>query len=321
PGFDRWVSFKGQGVFNDPVLNLDGTVEKTPGYITDLLSDHAVAFVKKQRERPFCLTLAHKAVHGPFTPAARHANLYENDPITRTRGCQDTNEGKPILKREVLNPMGRKLPTPGPGTGSGDGLIRNQLRCVASIDEGVGRLLEALRETGQLDRTVVLFTSDNGYFWGEHGLGDKRAAYEESIRIPLLVRYPALARAGTEVQEPVLNVDVAPFFLELGGATIPEEVQGRSFAGLLRGQKQGWRTSAYLEYFHEPQFPRIPMWKAVRTDRWKLIHYPDIEDADELYDLQADPDELQNRIREPQAEAALRELIAELAKLGPRDAG
>ncbi len=321
PGFDRWVSFKGQGVYQDCPLNVDGQPQKSAGYITDVLTDRTVEFLRRKHDRPFCVTLAHKAIHGPFTPAPRHAELYANDPIQRTPGCRDTNEGKPVLTRPVTNPMGRALPPARPGGGSGDMLIRNQLRCLASIDEGVGRVLDALRETGQLDRTMVVFTSDNGYFWGEHGLGDKRAAYEEALRIPMLVRYPPLAKAGSEVREAVLNVDLAPTFLELGGAAIPEEVQGRSFADLLRGRARDWRASALFEYFEERQFPRIPTWQAVRSARWKYIHYPAVENADELYDLQADPDELHNRIRDAAAAGALQELKAELERLAPKDQG
>ncbi len=310
PGFDRWVSFKGQGQFVDPVLNLDGKAGKAEGYVTDLLGDHAVEFVRRDHKKPFALYLAHKAVHGPFTPAERHKALFADQAIPRSPGTKDTLEGKPALTRKVGD-----LQPPRPGSGPGDELVRNQLRCLTSIDEGVGRILNALEEKKQLDDTVVIFTSDNGYFWGEHGLGDKRAAYEESIRIPLLVRYPKMIKPGTVVEQTAINLDVAPTVLELGGAEIPKAVQGRSLVPLFKGDTKGWRTSLLAEYFAEPRFPRVPSWQAVRTQRWKYIRYPDLEGMDELYDLKADPHELKNVVKDAGAAAALTEMKDELRRL------
>jgi len=306
PGFDRWVSFKGQGQYVDPVLNEDGAAAKVPGYITDLLTDRAVEFIRRDHTKPFLVYLAHKAVHGPFTPAERHRALYESAAITRAPNAQDTLAGKPALRRPADNPA---------GTGPGDAVIRNQLRALVAVDEGVGRILKSLEETGRLDDTVVVFASDNGYFWGEHGLGDKRAAYEESIRIPLLVRYPKRVKAGKVLDAPVLNVDLAPTLLELAGAPPLARGHGRSFAALLGGGRAAWRTSFLAEYFAEPQFPRIPSWQAVRGERWKYIHYTELDGMDELYDLKADPGELQNRIGDPAAAAALRAMKEELERL------
>ena len=310
PGFDRWVSFRGQGAHVNPVLNIDGKVTKVEGYTTDILTEHAVAFLKQPRHKPFALYLAYKAVHGPFTPADRHKALYADDPITRPPSVHDTLDGKPVIQRKI---EGQK--PPGPGTGPGELLIRNQLRMLAAIDEGVGRLLKTLEETKQLDRTLLIFTSDNGYFWGEHGLGDKRAAYEESIRVPLLVRCPALARPGTVRDELVLNIDIAPTLLDLAGVEVPKTMHGRSLVPLLRGNAGGWRTAFLAEYFAEPKFARIPTWQAVRTVRWKYIRYPDYAGMDELYDLHADPHELKNLVQDPHAQAALKELRAELERL------
>jgi arylsulfatase A-like enzyme len=171
PGFDRWVSFRGQGVYVDPLLNIDGQAEKKSGYISDLLSDYAVEFVKRPHTKPFALYLAHKAVHGPFTPAERHKGLYAVDPIPRRPNVQDNLEGKPAVTRPVEG-----KPAAQQGTMSGDDLIRNQLRVLTAVDEGIGRILKALEETGRLDSTMVVFTSDNGYFWGEHALGLRRVA-------------------------------------------------------------------------------------------------------------------------------------------------
>ncbi len=192
PGFDHWVSFKGQGVYTDPAINVDGKLSTVSGYMTDILNDHAVAFLEKPHTKPFLLYLAHKAVHGPFTPAVRHRDLYQGATIPHVPSADDTLEGKPMLRRKVDAPstkkaFAKKKQGGQPGGGGHNGIALNQLRALASIDEGVGRILKILEQTRQLDKTVIIFTSDNGYLWGEHGLGDKRVAYEESIRIPLLV--------------------------------------------------------------------------------------------------------------------------------------
>lgn len=309
PGFNRWVSFRGQGQYVDPLLNIDGKRIQAEGYMTDLLSGHAVDFIKKPHAKPFLLYVAHKAVHGPFTPAERHKALYADQAIPRAPNTRDTLDGKPNLQRKIEN-----APQLGPGTGSGDELIRNQMRALAAVDEGVDRILKTLEETGQLDKTIVVFTSDNGYFWGEHGLGDKRAAYEESIRIPLLIRYPKLIPAGSVRRQMVLNVDFAPTMLSLAGLPVPAGLHGRSLLPLLRSGKAAWRKSILTEYFMERQAPRFPTWQSVRTERWKYIQYI-THDFDELYDLQADPYEMKNLAGEPKAQGALKQMKAELAKL------
>jgi N-acetylglucosamine-6-sulfatase len=163
-----------------------------------------------------------------------------------------------------------------------------------------------LRDTRQIDNTVVIFTSDNGYFWGEHALGDKRAAYEESIRIPLTVRYPKLFRGGARRPEMVLNIDLAPTILELAGVKPPPALAGRPLGGRTA------RRSFLAEYFAEPNFPRIPSWQALRTDRWKYIHYTGVEGMDELYDLVSDPYEMTNVIVDPAAQKTLRQMQLEL---------
>lgn len=310
PGIDRWVSFKGQGAHVDPAINVDGKEEKVKGYMSDLLTDHAAEFVRRDHGKPFALYLAHKAVHGPFLPAERHKGLYADSAVERTPGCNDKMEGKPALTRKIENQK-----PPGPGTGPGDELVRNQLRMMAAIDEGLGKILAALEETKKLDSTMVVFTSDNGYFWGEHGLGDKRAAYEEAIRIPFLVRYPPLAKAGSVVEGAVLNVDVAPTFLDLAGAKVPDNIHGRSILPLLRGEAASWRASFVAEYFEEKQFGRVPSWVCLRSDRWKYIRYPGLQGMDELYDLKADPAELRNLIADPAAQEMLAALKEELARL------
>ncbi|MBL8213254.1 MAG: sulfatase [Bryobacterales bacterium] len=313
PGFDRWVSFRGQGVFNDPPLNIDGERVQKKGYITDLLSDYAVEFIEKPHTKPFAVYLAHKAVHGPFTPAERHAQAYANAKIERAASAQDTLEGKPMLQRPYNQPPPKKAPGQRVG-GPTDDVIKDQMRCLLSIDEGLGRILQALEKTKALDNTLVLFTSDNGYFWGEHRLGDKRAAYEESIRIPMVARFPKLIKPGRRAGEMVLNIDIAPTMLEMAGAKPHPQVQGRSLVPLFKGNAKNWRRSFLCEYFYEKQFPRIAAWEAVRTERWKYIHYFDLSNADELYDLKADPMEMKNVIGESGAQKELEGLKKELER-------
>lgn len=318
PGFDRWVSFRGQGVYENPALNVDGQRLTRDGYVTDLLSDYAVEFVKKPHASPFCLYLAHKAVHGPFTPAARHASLFAGQPIQRTANAQDKLEGKPMLRRPLPDTPLKKMRGPGqlPG-GLPDELIRNQMRCLLSIDEGVGRIVEALNQQKILDNTLLIFTSDNGYLWGEHGLGDKRAAYEESIRIPLVARYPKLIRAGRQIDGMALNIDIAPTMLEAAGLQPHPQMQGRSLLPLLQGRAGNWRKSILCEYFMEQQFARVASWEAVRTERYKLIRYPGLQNMDELYDLQQDPGEMRNLIDDPARRRTLTLLQQELAGYPP----
>lgn len=302
PGFDRWVVFKGQGRYENPVFNIDGVQTKTTGYVTDLITDYAVEFIRQDRgDKPFALYVGHKAVHGPFHPAPRHKELYADDPLPEYPGEKDDLKGKPAITRKVA-----EMEPGHPAYGVSDSLIRNQLRSIVSVDDGVGRILQALQETGKLDNTLVIFTSDNGFFWNEHRLGDKRAAYEESIRIPLVMRYPALINAGSVIKPMVLNIDIAPTVLELAGAQPVEGMHGRSLVPLLKDQQAKWRTSVLLHYYLEEKYPNIPTWQSVRTDNWKYIHYPDHPGMDELYDLQQDPHELTNRINDP---AAIRELV------------
>lgn len=325
PGFDRWVSFKGQGVFENPVLNIDGKAKPTTGYMTDLLNQHAVDFIKAPHEKPFLLYLAHKAVHGPATPAERHKNLYAGAKFSSQPNVNSDLANKPALtflrtnnvaaaparranKRNPNAQARRQVPP----AGAHEKTILNQLRTLAAVDDGVGDILKALTESGQLDRTLVIFTSDNGYFWGEHTLGDKRWAYEESIRDPLLMRYPPLIKAGTQLDQMVMNIDIAPTLLDLAKAPVPSTMQGQSFLPLLQGKKPHWRTSFLTEYFEEMMYARTPTWSAVHGERWKYIHYPKLTGMDELYDLKNDPYEMKNVIGEKSAAKPLRQMQAEL---------
>jgi N-acetylglucosamine-6-sulfatase len=183
------------------------------------------------------------------------------------------------------------------------------------VDEGVGEIFKVLERTKQLDNTLVIFSSDNGFFWGEHGLADKRWPYEESIRDPFLMRLPRLIKPGSTFDQLVLNIDLAPTLLELAGAPIPKSIQGRSLLPLLGDPKTAWRSSFFCEYFQEKPYPQTPTWQAVRSQDWKYIHYPDLKDMDELYEIRADPAELKNRIKDERAQTKLADLKTELEKM------
>jgi N-acetylglucosamine-6-sulfatase len=322
PGFNHWVSFKGQGVYHDPEINVNGVTTKVNGYTTDILNDHAVEFLKRKRSAPFLLYLAHKAVHpeltqyadgsvsdvngGQFIPAERHKNLYAGMPVPRRPNAHGGAAGKPALERKIgdLPPLSVK-------TGTDDETIRNRLRVLAAAEEGVGRILQVLEQSGQLDKTIFVFTSDEGYFYGEHGLSfERRLAYEESARIPLLMRYPALIRPGTVIDAMTLNLDLAPTLLEMAGAEALPNVDGRSLMPLLRGDTKVLRSSFQIEYFSDKVFPRVANmgYRCLRTEGWKYIHYTELTGMDELYDLARDPYEMTNLINDPGAQSVLAHL-------------
>ena len=312
PGFDYWAVFKGQGKYIDCPLNINGTQTPIKGYITDVITDQAVEFIKKDRkDKPFALYVGHKAVHSPYQPADRHKDLFKDDPLPQRPDVQDRdNKGKPALTRKVADP-----PKDHPAYGVSDDIIRDQLRCIAAVDEGVGRILKALEETSQLDNTLIVFASDNGYLWNEHHLGDKRAAYEESIRVPLLMRYPKLIKPGTKIDQMVLNIDLAPTFIELAAAEPIKDSRGQSIVPLFKGDASHWRNAALFEYFLEKAYANIESWQAVRTADWKYIHYTDLQGMDELYDLKSDPYEMNNLIGDQANAKQLESLKEELAKL------
>ena len=329
PGFDRWVSFKGQGSYLDPEINEDGNDKNPRGYITDILNGYAVEFIRRRHDKPFLVYLAHKAIHPEvmqhgdgsvnldhaerFIPAERHKELYTGKKIRRRPSAMKPPTGKPALQRPIDD-----LPPLGANTATRDEAVLGRLRSLMAVEEGVKEIFRALQETGQLDNTVIVLSSDNGYFNGEHGLSvERRLAYEESIRMPLLVRYPKVIKAGTVRDEFALNIDVAPTLLELAGVTVPTAVQGRSLVPLLKGGNTEWRNSFLIEYYSDRVFPRIRKmgYKAVRNERWKYIHYFELEGMDELYDLRSDPFEMKNIINQPDAAEALNRMKQEMKRL------
>lgn len=326
PGFNSWTCLLGQGTSNDATMNVDGKVVKTKGYVTDMLSERAVEYIKRPHKKPFLLFFAHKALHpetaqaadgklsdpaaSNFIPAARHRNLYSGTPIPRRPNIDDTLEGKPALRQEIPG-----LPPLSAATGSSDEAILGRLRMLAAVDESTGALLKALEETGQLDNTLIVVTGDEGYFYGEHGLSvERRLAYEESIRIPLLMRLPTLIAAGAKRDQVVTTLDLAPTLLELGGATVPSAYQGHSLVPLLKQNGPEIRDAFLIEYYTDTVFPRVRNmgYQAVRTNDWKYIHYVDLKDADELYDLNRDPYEMRNLIGNSKLADRMRAKLAQM---------
>lgn len=330
PGFNHWVSMKGQGTSFDPVLNENGQRIKYTGHTTDVLNQKVNAFVKQKREKPFCIYIAHKALHpeltqrddgsitdpsaAKFMPADRHKSLYTNDAILRRLNVLDNLEGKRALQRTIpgLPPLSRE-------TGTSDEVIRDRLRMLAGIDDGVGMLWKLLKDQGQLDNTVFVFTSDHGYWYGEHGLSvERRLPYEEGIRVPLLVRYSPLVKAGTLIDQFAVSVDLAPTILDFAHVKADQKYDGQSLVPLLKGESPpDWRKTFLIEYNSDTVFPRLVKmgYKAVRTPRWKYIQFNELEGMDELYDIQNDPYEMKNMIDLPQSETTILKLQNELKRL------
>jgi len=300
PGFDRWVSFNGQGHYERNTFNVDGEWVLEQGYVTDVLTRYAIDFLDRDRDRPFLLVLAHKAVHAPFVPAPRHAALYEDAPIATPESTPEALAAQPD--------WGGREPER-----DSVAFQREYARTLAAVDESTGAILDRLRASGLLDDTVVVYASDNGFLAGEHGgLWDKRAAYDPSIRVPLLIRYPARVPQGATNDALALNIDLLPTLLELAGVPVPPEVQGESLLPVLDGAPG--REAFLYEYFAEQG--EVPTTLAVRSHRWKYVTYPDQPELGaELYDLRADPGELANLAGESGFATVTDSLRAELDSL------
>jgi N-acetylglucosamine-6-sulfatase len=331
PGFDHWVAMPGQGEAIDPSLNVDGERVHAKGYTTDLLTDYVERFMDGPSDRPFLVYLAHKAIHpnviqrddgsvvpipgqpGGFVAAERHRGRYLGRVMPRRPSAFKPPVGKPALLRHI-----DKLPPLGPKTATSDDEIRGRLEMLLGVDDSLGRILGALERKGILDNTMIVFTSDHGYFYGEHGLNEeRRLAYEETIRIPLVIRYPRLAMAGSTPPEMALSLDIAPTLLDVAGLLPAPEIQGRSLVPVLKNEARDWRTSFLIEYFTDTVYPRIRNmgYVAVRTSRHKYIQYRELQGMDELYDLDRDPYEQSNIIDRSEARDVLQQTQAELQRL------
>ncbi len=310
PGFDKWVSFEGQGhyypgLINGEInkLNVDGKHVPQKGYITDELTDYAIDWLDTlDQEKPFFLYLSHKAVHARFLPAERHKNIYADKKVKMPDNMANTAEnykGKPRWVKDQRSSW-HGVDYPYHGQLDVAQYKMEYHRTITAVDDSVGRVRDWLKDNNLDENTIVMLMGDNGFLFGEHGLIDKRNAYEESMRVPLLATGPGFEQ-GKVVTEVVANLDIAPTILSLAGIESPEHFQGRSFTKLANGEKldKPWNNEFAYEYFWEFNFPHTPTTFAVRTDKFKLIQYHGIWDQEELYDMVNDPKEMNNLINDP----------------------
>jgi N-acetylglucosamine-6-sulfatase len=323
PGFDRWVSFLGQGHYLPPspdyTLNVDGERVKQKGYITDELTDYAIDWLKQQQpdEQPFFMYLSHKAVHANFTPAPQYADTLADLPFTRPASEANTEanyRGKPRWLRDQRNSW-HGVDFPYHSELDIERYYKRYCETLRSVDDSIGRVLGQLEAMGMLDDTLVLYMGDNGFMFGEHGLIDKRVAYETSIRVPMLMQCPALFEGGTVVEEMVANIDVGPTIMEAMGLATPPHMDGRSFLPLARGKRIPWREHFLYAYYWEKNFPQSPTVFSLRGDRYKYITYYGLWDVDELYDLQEDPGETTNLLYDPEHRATARRMEDRLYRM------
>lgn len=354
-GFDYWQVLPGQGAYYNPPMIENGKPVKHDGYVTDVITDLSLDWLKnRDKTKPFMLMCQHKAPHREWEPALRHLN-HDNDRVYeepetlfdtfagRSKALSDHDMGieRTMTERDL------KLVAPGNLTPdqrkywdeyyeprnakyraanlSGKELVKwryqrymhDYLGCVKGVDESVARVLEFLDKEGLAENTVVICSSDQGFYLGEHGWFDKRWIFEESLRTPFLVRWPGVAKAGGVDGHIVSLLDLAQTFLDIAGVSQPADMQGRSLVPLFKGESPAdWRKSFYYHYYEFPTPHRVRPHYGVITDRYKLVHYykPDVDDWD-LLDRQADPLEVKNFYNDPAYADTVKELKAELARL------
>lgn len=369
-GFDFWKIVPGQGDYYNPVfINQDTSRVQEHGYITNLITDHAIDWMESQRDtlKPFCLLIHHKAIHRNWMPDTCHFALYEDKTFPMPENFYDTYEGRPAaaaqemsidkdmdmiydlkmlrpdkksrLKGMYENIIGRMDESQRAAWDKvydpiiedfykknlkGKDLVewkyqrymRDYAKTVKSLDENVGRVLDYLEEKGLLDNTLVVYTSDQGFYMGEHGWFDKRFMYEESMHTPLVMRLPKGFDRRGDISELVQNIDYGPTFLDLAGVKVPEDMHGVSLLPLLKGEKPAaWRKGLYYHFYEYPAEHMVKRHYGVRTDRYKLIHFYNDIDQWELYDLEKDPTEMNNLYGQKEYEPIVAELKQEMLKL------
>jgi N-acetylglucosamine-6-sulfatase len=317
PGFDRWVSFKGQGTYEPSRngLNVDGKAVPQKGYITDELTDYAIEWINRQgKGKPYFAYISHKAVHSQFIPADRHKGRYANAkfvPPPTMAASGDMAKNRPMWVQNQRNSF-HGVEFPYHSDLDIAEYYKRYAETLLAVDESVGRLMDTLRERGELDSTLIIYMGDNGFAFGEHGLIDKRTAYEESMRVPMLARCPELFAGGKTIDQVVANIDVMPTCLAAAGLQPPSDGDGQSYLPLLEGKQTSWRDSLLYEYYWERNFPHTPTMHAIRGDRFKYIRYHGIWDLNELYDLKEDPRETSNLIDDPKHAGIVKEMNAKL---------
>jgi N-acetylglucosamine-6-sulfatase len=347
PGFDYFVTHKGQGKYFDTEFNVDGDRREIKGYYTHVVTDLADQWMRRaaKSQKPFLLMLGHKAPHSFYFPEPKYEHAFDDVTIEYPKTAFML-EDKPkwFLNRldtwhGIYGPLfeyRKQFPDRRPeAVKDFAAMTRAYWSTILSVDDSLGRLYATLKELGELDDTLFIFTGDNGLLNGEHGMVDKRTMHEPSIRVPLVVRYPTLTQARSASEGPgskkpspspitinhqVLTLDLAPSILDVCGVAPLPETHGASWKRLVQGDATGWRTSFYYAYDYEKQFPYTPNVRGVRTDRYKYIRYPHGDGGPdrhlaELYDIQNDPDETTNLVNKPEHSATVVELQQELTRL------
>lgn len=347
-GFDYSCILPGQGIYFNPEFIENGKTRTIQGYVTDITTDLTLNFLEKHGNgpEPFCLLYSHKAPHRPFKPAPRHEKLFEDVEIPHPATYDDDYATRKIAKEAVDMRFDVSLAGDYPDLPKNlsaaerknwlfQRFVKDHHRAVYGVDENLGRVLRYLDQHGLAENTLVLYTSDNGFFLGEHGWYDKRFMYEPSLRLPLLVRYPKLGIRGKVPTEMVLNIDLAPTILDFAGVPVPDSMQGRSLRPILEGNSpKDWRNSIYYEYYENswltlknqkpnPNDPnsqylthhRVVPHRGVRTERHKLIQYYGEGDYWEMFDLAQDPHELNNIYGNPNYSSITENLKRELIRL------
>ncbi len=345
-GFDDWIVLPGQGVYHNPEFIFrgpDGGTHRTvSGYVTDIITDMCIDWLgRRDSNRPFCLLYHHKGPHREWASDEKHAHLFLNDEIPEPETLYDNYSNRAsaaaaakmrvgihMNERDLKCAIDRTLPEHALRKWAYQLFIKDYLRVVASIDDNVGRVLDYLDTEGLAENTVVIYTSDQGFFLGDHGWYDKRFMYEESLRMPFILRYPEEVKPGTVNDDIVLNVDFAPLLLDLAGLPIPDDLQGRSFRPMLRGETPpDWRQAMYYRYWMHKSHHNVYAHYGIRTGRYKLIYYysdalgqvgavdETYEPEWELFDLEKDPYELKNIYYELGYEDIIRDLKIRLHRL------
>jgi arylsulfatase A-like enzyme len=353
-GFDYWNILAGQGPYYNPPMIENGQRSKHQGYTTDVITDITLKWLKDGRDKskPFMIKYHHKAPHREWTPGPEHFDKFDGETIPEPATLFDDYANRSSAAAHATMRVGRdmndvdmKLKPPGNLTPEQlkrwheaydkenaekfattpeepeltrrnyQRYIKDYLRCVQSVDDNIGRVLNYLDEAGLADNTIVIYTSDQGFYLGDHGWYDKRFMYEQSLRSPLLVRWPGVAKPGSTDEHIVLNLDFAQTLLEAAGAAQPKDMQGRSLVPLLKGEPPAdWRSSMYYHYYEYPKSHRVRQHFGVRTERYKLIRYYTIDEW-ELFDLKTDPQEMKSVHADPKYAKVRGELEAELKRL------
>ncbi len=341
-GFDYWNVLPGQGHYHDPEMIEMGTTRKYSGYVSEIITDLSLKWLAgRDKEKPFFLMCHHKAPHRRWEPGKKYAHLYEDEEIAEPDTLFDDYSNRSKAAAEAKMRIDRDLNEADLKGKPPEGLdalalkkwkyqryIKDYLRCCASVDDSVGQILDAIDEHGLSDNTIIIYTSDQGFFLGDHGWYDKRFMYEESLQMPFLIRYPKEIEAGTVSKAILTNVDFAPTLLDFAGLPIPTEMQGTSARSVLRGKTPpDWQQSVYYRYWMHKSGHNVQSHYGVRTADFKLIYYygkglgfPGTSDEEtepewELFDLKKDPNELNNVYNNPAYADTVAELTAELNRL------